>query len=50
MNADGSLNSNVPGQYRDMSREDARKAIVNDFEAAGLLEKTEEYIHKVGFS
>ena len=50
MNADASLNSNVPGQYRGMSREDARKAVVNDFEAAGLLEKTEEYIHKVGFS
>jgi len=50
MNADASLNSNVPGKYRGMSREDARKAVINDFEAAGLLEKTEEYIHKVGFS
>jgi valyl-tRNA synthetase len=50
MNADASLNSNVPEKYRDMSREDAREAVVNDLEAAGLLETIEEYIHKVGFS
>ncbi|SVB06691.1 uncharacterized protein METZ01_LOCUS159545, partial [marine metagenome] len=50
MNADASLNSNVPEKYRDMNRENARKAVINDIEAAGLLEKTEEYIHKVGFS
>ena len=50
MNADASLNSNVPEKYRDMNRENARKAVIKDIEAAGLLEKTEEYIHKVGFS
>ena len=50
MNPDASLNSNVPEKYRDMNRENARKVVINDIEAAGLLEKTEEYVHKVGFS
>ena len=50
MNADATLNSNVPEKYRDMNRENARKAVIKDIEAAGLLEKTEDYVHKVGFS
>jgi valyl-tRNA synthetase len=50
MNDDASLNSNVPEKYRGMTREDARKAVVADFELEGFLDKTEDYINKVGYS
>ena len=36
--------------YVGMDRFEVRKRIVQDLEAAGLLEKTEDYINKVGFS
>jgi valyl-tRNA synthetase len=36
------------GPYRGMSREDARKQIVKDLDAAGLLEKIEPHKHAVG--
>jgi valyl-tRNA synthetase len=36
------------GPYRGMSREDARKEIVNHLEIAGLLEKIEPHKHAVG--
>ncbi len=44
---DGTLNEKA-GKYEGMSREEARKAIVADFEAAGLLVKIEETNHAVG--
>ncbi|NOZ04020.1 MAG: valine--tRNA ligase [FCB group bacterium] len=50
MNEDASLNGNVPAPYRGKSREAARKLVVKDLEALGLLEKTEPHIHKVGYS
>ncbi|MDG2188933.1 MAG: valine--tRNA ligase, partial [Candidatus Marinimicrobia bacterium] len=50
MNPDGSINSNAPKQYIGLTREDARKKIINDLNAAGALLKEEDYIHKVGFS
>ncbi len=50
MNDDASLNENAPEAYQNLSREDARKAVVNDLEAQGFLEKTEDYVNKVGFS
>ena len=50
MNDDASLNDNVPEQYVGLNREDARKAIVTDLESAGLLEKTEDYTNKIGYS
>lgn len=50
MNDDASLNDNVPQKYRGLSREDARKAVVSDLESEGLLEKTEEYFNKIGYS
>ena len=50
MNDDASLNSNVPEKYRGMTREDARKAVVADLELVGFLDKTEDYINKVGYS
>ena len=50
MNDDASLNSNVPEKYRGMTREDARKAVVADLELEGFLDKTENYLNKVGYS
>ena len=39
--ADARLNDNVPPPYRGLSREAARKKVVADLEAAGLVEKIE---------
>ncbi len=50
LNSDASLNDNVPEKYRGMSREIARKAVISDLSVLGLLEKVEDYTHKVGFS
>lgn len=50
MNEDASLNENVPKSYQQLSREDARRAIVKDLDEQGFLEKTEDYIHQVGYS
>jgi len=36
------------GKYRGLSREDARRQVVADLEAQGLLEKVEPHIHAVG--
>ena len=36
------------GKYRGLDRYEARKAIVRDLEAEGLLAKTEDYSHNVG--
>ncbi len=43
------LNNNVPEKYRGMDRFDARKAIVADMDALGLLEKTEPTVHMVPY-
>ncbi len=46
---DGSAHINENGGvYRGMSREQARKQIVKDLEAADLLEKTEPHSHSIG--
>jgi valyl-tRNA synthetase len=47
LNKDGTLNNDVPAPYRGLSREAARKKIVADLEAAGLLEKSEPITHAV---
>jgi valyl-tRNA synthetase len=47
INKDGTLNDDVPAPYRGLSREAARKKIVADLEAAGLLEKSEPITHAV---
>ncbi len=47
MNDDATMNE-LAGKYCGMTREDARKAIVADFDALGLLEKVEDYEHNVG--
>ena len=48
-NEDGTLNENG-AMYAGMDRFDCREKIEKDLEAAGLLEKTEPYTNKVGFS
>ena len=48
-NDNGTLNAHGL-QYEGMDRFDVRKQIEKDLEAAGLLEKTEPYTNKVGFS
>ena len=48
-NPDGSLNENG-AMYAGMDRFAVREKIVEDLQKAGLLEKIEPYIHKVGFS
>lgn len=48
-NPDGTLNENGL-QYAGMDRFAVRKQIVKDLEEAGLLEKSEPYTNKVGFS
>ena len=48
-NDNGTLNDNG-AQYAGMDRFEVRKQIEKDLEAAGLLEKTEPYTNKVGFS
>ena len=42
--------SEAAGMYVDMDRFDVRAQIEKDLEAAGLLEKVEAYVNKVGFS
>jgi len=43
----GVINANG-GKYQGMDRYEARKAVVADLEALGLLEKVEDYSHNVG--
>jgi len=49
LNLDGTLNENA-GKYAGMGRDEGRRQIVADLEAAGLLEKTEPHTHAVGHS
>ncbi len=47
LNKDGTLNDTVPEAYRGLDRFVARKTIVADLEALGLLDKTEPITHAV---
>lgn len=49
LNDDGTI-SEAGQLFVGMDRAEARKAWVKELEAAGLLEKTEDYTHNVGFS
>ncbi len=40
--------TDAAGTYSGLSREDARKAVVRDLKALGLVEKIEDYAHTVG--
>ena len=48
-NADGTISDQSP-LYVGMDRFACRKQITKDLEAAGLMEKVEEYMNKVGYS
>ena len=48
-NPDATL-SEAAGMYVGMDRMDVRKQIVKDLDAAGLMEKVEDYVNKVGYS
>ncbi|MEM9629550.1 MAG: valine--tRNA ligase [Pseudomonadota bacterium] len=50
LDTEGRLNDQVPEAYRGMDRFDARKRIVADLEAAGLIEKIEPIRHAVPVS
>lgn len=49
MNPDGSMNENA-GKYANLDRFEARKQVVEDLRAEGLLIKIEEMVHSVGHS
>ncbi|HJW27597.1 MAG TPA: valine--tRNA ligase, partial [Rhodocyclaceae bacterium] len=44
---DAKINDNAPAKYRGLDRFDARKAVVADLEALGILEKTDKHKLKV---
>ena len=50
MNENASMNDNVPSTYIGLSREKARKKVVENMESLGLLDRVEDYLHKVGIS
>jgi len=49
LNLDGTLNENA-GPYEGLDRKDARKRVVKDLEAQGLLEKVEPYVVRLPLS
>ena len=50
MNDDASLNQNVPKDYQNLSRENARKKIIEDMASEGLIAKIDDYINSIGYS
>lgn len=49
-NPDASTNENVPKEFQNLDRYEARKRVVAKFEVLGLLEKIEDYQNNVGYS
>ncbi len=49
MTADARMNENTPPDYRGLDRYEARKKVIADFEALGLLDKIEPLKHNVPF-
>ncbi len=47
LDADARLNDAAPAAYRGLDRFDARKRVVADMEALGLVEKIEDHVHTV---
>lgn len=47
---DASTNENVPEEFRNMDRYDARKKVIKKLEEEGFLVKTEDYQNNVGYS
>jgi valyl-tRNA synthetase len=50
MNKDATLNQNAPKHFQGLTREDARKKVVEELKQLGLLEKTVPTRHVVGIS
>ncbi|MBK8004299.1 MAG: valine--tRNA ligase [Gemmatimonadetes bacterium] len=48
MTDDARMNDSVPERFRGLDRFEARKRVVREFEALGLLEKVENHRHAVG--
>lgn len=42
------MNENVPKEYKGLDRYECRKAVIEDLEKQGLIEKVEDYKHSVG--
>jgi valyl-tRNA synthetase len=49
MTENASMNDEVPPPYRGLDRFEARKRVVADLQAAGLLEKVEPHRHALGY-
>ncbi len=49
MNPDGTMNE-MCGKYNGMDRFECRKALVEDFQEAGVVDHIEEHMHQVGHS
>jgi valyl-tRNA synthetase len=47
--AEARLNDNVPEKYRAMDRFEARKAVLADLEAEGLIERIDDHVHMVPY-
>ncbi len=47
LTSEGQINENG-GKYRGMDRFEARRALVNDLEREGLIEKIEDHLHAIG--
>jgi valyl-tRNA synthetase len=47
LDARGKINANAPESYRGLDRAEARKRVVADMEAAGLIDKIEPHVHTV---
>ncbi|MDD3695679.1 MAG: valine--tRNA ligase [Lentisphaeria bacterium] len=50
MNDDGTMNKQAGADFDGLDRYQARKLVLQKMEELGLLEKTEEHIHQVGYS
>ncbi|GAB6282885.1 MAG: valine--tRNA ligase [Ignavibacterium sp.] len=50
LNPDASLNINVPKDFQNLDRFDARKKVVEKLESLGLVEKIEDYVTNIGYS
>lgn len=49
-NPDATLNDSAPKPFRGMDRFEARRAVVQELERQGLIEKVEDHVHNVGYS
>ncbi|GGE13135.1 valine--tRNA ligase [Polymorphobacter glacialis] len=49
MNDDATMSDACPPEYRGLTREEARKKVIADFDALGLLDKVEPHRHQVPY-